>query len=178
MLVGENAMNLIDKFESMPVQDVETFNSIFITTPLLGFGPNETVLIGALTSGNERKILVGDKEIFMDLTQRKSLKLEKRKTFIKPKRNIERCVKSSLELPSIYKILKPAEFMIYSAIKEVGEVDGVEELARRISISNKTILANLPRLIKLGLIKKKYVTIIGKAGSFNKLTIDTTCNLH
>jgi hypothetical protein len=178
MLVGGNIMNLIDKFENMPFQDVGTFNSIFVTTPLMGFDFKEPVLIGALTNGNERKILVGNTEVLIDLTQRKSLKPEKRTTFVKPKGTTERCNKSSLKLPAIYKILKPTEFMIYSAIKEVGEVDGIEELSRRISISNKSIIANLPRLIELGLIKKKYVTVIGKAGSFNKLTIDTTCNLH
>lgn len=171
-------MNLIDKFENMPFQDVGTFNSIFVTTPLLGFEADEPVLIGALTSSNERKILVGNKEVLIDLTQRKALKPEKRVTFVKPKGITERCTKSSLNLPVVYKLLKPTEFMIYSAIKEAGEVDGIEELSRKISISNKTIIANLPRLIELGLIKKKYVTVIGKTGSFNKLTIDTTCNLH
>lgn len=164
-------MNLLDKFENMPFQDVGTFNSIFKSTPILNVDHSTKVEVCEMHKDNTRKLIVGDKVIFMDLTQRKSLKPEKRVTFIKPKGITERCNKSTLKLPEIYKILKPTEFMIYSAIKEVGEVDGIEELSRRISVSNKSIIANLPRLIELGLIKKKYVTVIGKAGSFNKLSI-------
>lgn len=170
-------MNLIEKFEDMPVQDVGTFNSIFTTTPILGFKTDESVIIGELCNANQRKVFVGNEVLTMDLTQKKSIKKEKRVTFVKPKGELERCTKVSAELPKIYKILKPTEFMIYSAIKEVGEVDGIEELARRISVSNKTIISNLPRLIQLGLVKKKYVTVIGKTGSFNKLMVDTSVTL-
>lgn len=167
-------MNLIEQFEDMLVQDVGTFNSIFTTTPILGFDSDIEVRICELCNGNQRKILVGSEVLLMDLTQKKSIKKEKRVTFVKPKGELERCSKVSADIPNIYKVLKPTEFMIYSAIKEVGEVDGIEELARKISVSNKTIISNLPRLIQLGLIKKKYVTVIGKAGSFNKLVVDTS----
>lgn len=167
-------MNLIEKFEDMLAQDVGTFNSIFTTTPILGFNSDVEVRIGELCNGNQRKILVGSEVLLMDLTQKKSVKKEKKITFIKPKGG---CTKVSANISNIYKILKPTEFMIYSAIKEVGEVDGIEELARKISVSNKTIISNLPRLIQLGLVKKKYVTVIGKTGSFNKLIVDTSVTL-
>lgn len=170
-------MNLIEKFENMPVQDVGTFNSIFKTTPIMGYDFKTEVEIFELLPDNRRRVKVGDDTLFIDLTQRKSLREEKKPTFVRPEGRLTKSEKVSREIPRVYKILKPTEFMIYSAIKEVGEVSGIEELSRRISITNKTIIANLPRLIELGLVKKQYVACEGKAGSFNKLTIDTSVNL-
>jgi hypothetical protein len=167
-------MNLIQLFESKPVQDVGTFNSIFKTTPILGFPFDEEVTIRGLVSDNRREIIVGESTLYMDLTQRKSIKAEKKITFVKPKGELQKSIKKTSEIPKLYKILKPVEFLIYSAIKEVGEVDGIEELARNISVTNKTIIANLPRLISLGLVKKQYVACEGRAGSFNKLTVDAS----
>lgn len=170
-------MNLVEKFENMPVQDVGTFNSIFKTTPIIGREFSTEVSIHELTPDNRRRVKVGNEIIFIDLTQRKSIKEEKRVTFVRPKGVLSKSEKISRELPTVYKILKPTEFMIYSAIKEAGEISGIEELSRKISITNKTIIANLPRLIQLRLVKKQYVACEGKAGSFNKLTIDTSVNL-
>jgi hypothetical protein len=170
-------MNLIEKFENMPVQDVGTFNSIFKTTPIMGYDFSTEVQIYELKADNKRRIQVGNEVVFIDLTQRKSIKEEKRVTFVRPRGKLNKSKKISRELPKVYKILKPTEFMIYSAIKEVGEVSGIEELSRKISITNKTIIANLPRLIQLGLVKKQYVSCEGETGSFNKLTVDTSVNL-
>jgi predicted DNA-binding transcriptional regulator len=158
----------------MPVQDVGTLNSIFKTTPILGFPFSQEVVVRGLVSDGRRELVVGTSIIYMDLTQKKSIKEEKRVTFVKPKGELQKAVKNISELPKLYKILKPVEFMIYSAIKEVGQVDGIEELARNISVTNKTIIANLPRLVSLGLVKKQYVACEGKAGSFNKLTVDAS----
>jgi predicted transcriptional regulator len=168
MLVGGNIMNLIDKFESMPFQNVSTFNSIFKTTPILNVDDNLNVEVCELSNDNSRKIIVGDKIIFMDLTQRKNMDFEKKKV-IKKKTDFKKINKVIKELPKLYKTLKPTEFIIYSAIKELSEIHGVEELSRQLSVSSKTILANLPRLIELNLVKKEYVTC--KNGSFNKLSI-------
>lgn len=169
-------MNLIEKFDNMLVQDVGTFNSIFKTTPILGYDSNLEVEILGLGKDGQRKIRVGDVEFYMDLTQRKSIKPEKKRvTFVRPRGVLDRAEKTKASLPKVYKMLRPAEFIIYSAIKELGEVDGIEELSRHISVSNKTIIANLPRLIQLGLVKKKYVAC--DSGAFNKLTVDTSVNL-
>lgn len=164
-------MNLIKIFEDMPVQNVKSFNQVFKTTPIVGFDSDEDVRVGEMTTGNERRIYVGDSVMSMDLTQKKSIRVKK-KVVEKPIKKLEMVEKTSRDLPSIYKILKPTEFMIYLAIKEVGQVDGIEELSRKISISNKTILSNLKRLTDLGLVMSKRVT--GKEGSFNKLTVDTS----
>lgn len=164
-------MNLIKIFEEMPFQNVKSFNQVFKTTPIVGFDSDEDVRIGEMTIGNERRVYVGDSVLSMDLTQKKSIRVKK-KVVEKPVKKLEMVEKTSREIPSVYKILKPTEFMIYSAIKEVGQVDGIQELSRKISISNKTILANLKRLTDLGLVTSKRVT--GKEGSFNKLTVDTS----
>lgn len=161
----------------MPVQDVGTFNSIFRTTPIMRYAFNTEVEIFELMPDNRRRIKVGNDTLFIDLTQRKIIIEEKKPTFVRPEGKLTKSEKISREIPKLYKILKPTEFMIYSAIREVGEVSGIEELSRKISITNKTIMANLPRLIELGLVKKQYVACEGKAGNFNKLTVDTSVNL-
>jgi predicted transcriptional regulator len=161
-------MNLLDKFENMPFQDVGTFNSIFKTTPILNVDYSTRIEICEMHKDNTRKIIVGDEIIFMDLTQRNNMDFEKKKA-VKKQSNFKKITKVIKELPTLYRTLKPTEFIIYSAIKELGEVHGIEELSRQISISNKTILINLPRLIELNLVKKEYVTC--ENGSFNKLSI-------
>lgn len=161
-------MNLIEKFENMPFQDVGTFNSIFKNSPILGFDFSAEVEIGGLANDNQRKIKVGETTIFLDLTQ-KSQKEVKRAE--KKERKLER-VTSNMEvkLPVIYSALTPTEFMTYLAIKELGEVDGVYAISRTLPMSTKTIYNCLPKLIKLGLIRKKKVSNGEK--SFTRL-IDT-----
>jgi DNA-binding MarR family transcriptional regulator len=164
-------MNLIEKFENMPFQDVETFNRIFKTTPILNKDKDLDVRICELTPSNMRRLVVGEETMFLDLTQKKNTDFQKKKKVVNKKSNLKKVLKVSKKLPDIYKILRPTEFMIYSAIKEAGEIHGVEELSRQIFVSNKSILANIPRLIELKLIKKEYVACDNKAGSFNKLSI-------
>lgn len=167
-------MNLISKFENMPEQTVKTFNKLFKSTPIVGFNSNDEVRIGEVSTGNERKVYIGESVLSIDLTQNKKVKSNK-KIVKKSTKKLEKMVKKDLNLPSIYKILTPTEFMVYSAIREAGEVDGIEELSEQLSIINKTIYTNLKRLTALGLVKSRMVA--DNSGRFNKLTIDTSVKL-
>jgi predicted DNA-binding transcriptional regulator len=171
-------VNLIEKFENSLDQTVKTFNSIFTKTPIMGYDLTEEVVICELNKDNKRKVLVGNDVLFLDLTQKEIYIMQEKKAIVKKSsKKLNKSTKLSRNLPSIYRILKPTEFLIYSAIKEVGEVDGVEELSRQIGISNKSIIANLHRLVSLGLIKKEYVACSGVSGSFNKLSLNLDANL-
>ena len=169
-------MNLIEVFEKKPFQDVGTFNAVFKTTPLLGFSSELEVEIKDLVNGR-RRLLVGEQEVFLDLTQTKLsrafaeketmpvLKEAKKKLFVK---------KQGIQLPEILRKLSPSEFMIYHALKEMGEVNGILELSRNISLTSKSIYNNLPRLVKLGLVKTSNVN--SDKGNFLKISVDTTSN--
>ena len=148
-------MNLIEKFENMPFQDVGTFNSIFKNSPILGYPFDQEVEIGSLTTDNQRKIKIGETTLFLDLTQKSQKEVRR---IEKKSKKLEK-VTSNLEvkLPVIYSALTPAEFMTYLAIKELGEVDGIYALSRTLPMSTKTIYNCLPKLIKLGLVSKKKV---------------------
>lgn len=162
-------MNLIEKFENMPFQDVGTFNSIFTDSPILGFPMDTSVEIKELVAGT-RRVLVGEETLFLDLLQKvKRVPVKKEK--VEKVVVYEKVSKKQLSLSDIYKRLKPTEFMIFSAIKEVGEVHGVEEFARNLPLSNKTIANSLKRLVELRLVKTEYVTC--ESGSFTKIIIDT-----
>lgn len=160
-------MNLIEKFENMPFQDVGTFNSIFKGSPLLGYESTESVEIGNLCNEDKRRVKVGEVIILMSLSQKTIRTVPKREEI----NRLKKSKKVQSTIPEIYRILTPTQFMIYSAIKEAGEFSGVEELAKSISITSKTIFSNLPKLLELGLIKKQIVSGENIAGSFNKLTI-------
>lgn len=164
-------MSLIEKFENMPFQDVGTFNSIFTGSPILGFPFDTPVEIKELAAGT-RRVIVGTETLYLELLQKtkkvsevKSSKVEEKSKFIKVN-------KKSLNLSRVYRMLKPTEFMIYSAIKDAQEVHGIEEFSRHVGLSNKTISNNLKRLVELKLIKAEYV--VCENGSFTKLTIDNT----
>lgn len=148
-------MNLIEKFENMPFQDVGTFNSIFKNSPILGFDFSTEVEIGSLTTDNQRRVKVGDTTIFLDLTQKSQKEVKRAEKKERKLEKVQANVKT--KLPVIYSALTPTEFMTYLAIKELGEVDGVYALSRTLPISTKTIYNCLPKLIKLGLISKKKV---------------------
>ena len=121
------------------------------------------------TKGKERQIKVGYEFIYMDLTKKKSTIMEKEKKREKPKNVRPRHDKMAITLPEIYRILSPVEFVIYSAIKEVKEVGGVEELSRHLGISNKTILLRLKKLVDLNLVKREFVSC--GSGSYLKITL-------
>ena len=162
-------MNLIEKFENMPFQDVGTFNSIFTETPIMGVPSNTSVEIKEIVVG-KRRVIVGDSTLHLDLSQKfKSIPVKKEK--IQKVVLYEKIQKKQLTISKIYRMLTPTEFMIYSVMKEVNEVHGVEEFSRNIPLSNKTIANSLKRLIELKLIKKEYVTC--ESGSFTRITIDT-----
>ena len=165
-------MNLIEKFENMPVQDVGTFNSIFTATPIMGFSFETKVQIKDLVAGR-RRIVVGDQELFIELSQKTRKVPEQKKKSVTKKTGTQykKVNKKELSLSPIYKMLKPTEFMIYSAIKQVTEIHGFEEFSRQIGLSNKTVAANIKRLVELKLVKCEYVVSVD--GSFNKITIDT-----
>jgi predicted transcriptional regulator len=149
-------MNLIEKFENMPFQDVGTFNSIFKNSPIIGFPFNLEVEIGNMTTDNQRRVKVGETVIFLDLTQKSQVEVRK---VSKKQSKLEKVAVSKLKaLPAIYSMLTPTEFMTYLAIKELKEVNSITALARIIPMTTKTISACLVRLSTLGLIQKKKVS--------------------
>ncbi len=149
-------MNLIEKFENMPFQDVGTFNSIFKNSPILGFDFSTEVEIGNLTPDNQRRVKVGEDVLFLDLTQKSQV--EVRKVSKKQSKLEKVAVSKPKTLPAIYSMLTPTEFMVYLAIKELGEIDGVTSLSSMISITTKTISNCLIKLSTLGLVDKKRVS--------------------
>lgn len=142
-------MNLIELFENKPFQNVGTFNSIFPASPILGVSSELEVEIKEQTPMG-RKILVGEETIFIDLQVYKQRKLRVRTPYIK-----KTVTTKKKTLPSIYLELTPTEFMIYSALKELGSVSSQGELSRLINVTRRSIGGNLERLIKLGLVEKK-----------------------
>lgn len=158
-------MNLIDKFENMPVQDVGTFNSIFKHNPIMGFPFDAEVEICGIGKENTRVLKVNGEFIQKDLTY----KMPTRKIIKETKtNNLEKVEFGTKKLPEIYSKLKPTEFMIYSAVRELGFVVGIIELSKQLNINNKTVLTNLPKLIKLGLVRKERVAT--NSGSYFKIT--------
>lgn len=166
-------MNPIEFFESLDQQNVKSFNSVF-ANKLIGYDENTCVEIGNYFQG-KRSIKIGDETIFLDLQIKNKWeenKAQNTKKFLKLKKS----KKVELNLSDLFKKLTPMEFFIYHAIKEAGKVSGVEELSKEIRVSTKTIFKTLPRLVKLGLIKKRLVSC--KRGYFNELTVDTETKLH
>ena len=156
----------------MPFQDVGTFNSIFKKTPLLGFNSSDEVEIGGIGSNNQRIIKVSGKLIHLDLSQ----KIDERAPRVKVQKvkKLSQVERTNKRIPELYRLLKPTEFMIYSAIKEVEFIDGIESLSKEISINSKTIAINLKKLVKLGLVKKTLLS--SSSGIFYRLSVDTISN--
>ena len=149
-------MNLIEKFENMPFQDVKTFNSIFKNSPITDFPFDLEVEIGHLTTDNQRKVKVGETIIFLNLTQKILAGVRK---VNKNNKKLEKVNLTTLKtLPAIYSKLTPTEFMTYLAIKELKEVDSITALSRVIPMTTKTISTCLIKLSNLGLIQKKKVS--------------------
>ena len=88
-------MTLIELFESKPVQDVSTFNSIFKTTPILGY--NEKLLVEILEPAYEdsRFIQVGEERIVHSILQKKSL--VKKRTYAASTNGRKSCTKCTTE---------------------------------------------------------------------------------
>lgn len=149
-------MNLIEKFENMPFQDVGTFNSIFKNSPITDFPFDLEVEIGHLTTDNQRKVKVGETILFLNLTQKILAGVRK---VNKNNKKLEKVNLTTLKtLPAIYSKLTPTEFMTYLAIKELKEVDSITALSRVIPMTTKTISTCLIKLSNLGLIQKKKVS--------------------
>ena len=142
-------MNLIDIFESKPFQDVGTFNSVFKTTPILGFALDLEVVIGSMTPTG-RRLSVGGKDITLSLAVNKKeqqlrARVTRKSAFNKPKQ--------TETLSSLYKELSPSEFMLYSAIKELGTVYGISQVSRLINLTSKTCAKTLKTLQEKNLVK-------------------------
>lgn len=156
-------MTLINEFENQQMQNVEAFNRIFKKTPLLGFNSDEPVEILEITKDSKRKIRVGTELLFIDLypNQRKKI-MRKRKAekIIVKKEKIP-------DLPDIYKMLSPIQFMVFHAIKEVKQVDGIEGLSTKINLNRKTIASGITKLVELNLVKKEYLN------GFFRMSINT-----
>ena len=159
-------MNLLDKFENMPVQDVGTFNSIFKHNPIMGFPFDAEVEICGIGKEDTRIIKVNGEILHKDLTYKEPVSRSKAR--IKRLSRLKKVSLQETKLPEVYGLLKPAEFMIYSAVKELGSVVGATELAKQLNLSQKTILTNLPKLIKLGLVETEKVATV--SGSSFKIT--------
>ena len=77
----------------------------------------------------------------------------------KAERKLEKVTLSAPKtLPVIYSTLKPTEFMVYLAVKELEEVSGLSALAKILPMTTKTISNCLVKLSKLGLVQKKKVS--------------------
>lgn len=169
-------MNLIELFESKPFQDVGTFNAIFKTTPILDFPATAEVEIKGLVNGGLRKLIVNNTEVIMDLTQSKQVQEFSKEVKPLPAKETKKLFKKQkVLLPALYRRLSSSEFMIYHAVKELGEVYGITELSKHIALTRKTISQGLPRLKELGLIKTE-LTGVDTGGAFLKITIDTANN--
>jgi hypothetical protein len=160
--------NLINIFEAQQTQDVKTFNTIFTETPIEGYPANTSVEIKGIYSQG-RLIIVGQDAIYMPI-QQYATKQPKKQAKQQYTPVLPKAEKNNKKLPGIYGILKPSQFMIYSAIKELGSVGGIEELSEQLSIDRKTISKNLKELSKLKLIRTEKVSIEGK--SVLKLSVD------
>lgn len=155
-------MNLIELFESKPFQDVGTFNSVFKTTPILGFDSSLEVEIGNMTPMG-RRLLVGGRELILSLEVNKKEQVirQKRKrvsTFSKPNK--------PGTLSRFYKELSPSEFMLYSAIKELEVVFGVSQLSRLVNLTTKTCGKTLKSLQE-----KKLVQVSGDYCGISKIVL-------
>jgi DNA-binding MarR family transcriptional regulator len=154
-------VSLIEIFENHSIQNVDTFNSIFKKTPIVGFDPNTEVEIKDLHKGDERKIRVGDQVIFLKIIQLKRKPRTRKKTtdlgILKKVSAIEK-----KQLPDIFLKLSPSEFMVHQAIALLGCIDGIEELSKQISLTGKTISPIIKKLTEMGLVHTERVSADGK----------------
>jgi hypothetical protein len=165
-------MTLIELFESKPAQDVGTFNSIFKTCPIIGHDFSSEVEILNMTN-NGRRIKVGNEELFMNLPN--SLTELKKVPVVVRTRMPRVSYVDNITLPKLYKELKPSQFMVYSALKELGEVHNVTKLSDMLNMNYKTLQDSLKELYRKGLISSERV--ISNKGSSIKISIDAAKKL-
>lgn len=155
-------MELITKFENMPFQDVGTFNSIFKTTPLLGFKSDMAVKIKNIVPGKGRLILIGDVEVFLDLSNgEKTPPVDKPRIskiqYIKRKnrRYYEKKMGIDGKLPLMFKELTPFEFFALHCVKKMKETT-VSEICKELRITNQRTMNNcLKSLADKGYVKSR-----------------------
>lgn len=159
-------MTLIDKFEAMPFQDVGTFNSIFKTTPIIGFCFSTQVEIKGPVIGG-RKILVGDSELVLNIPNHEK-EIKSRTRRVSKKKRVLRTEKPVVKtLPSVFKELTPSQFMLYSALKLVGNTSNISALAAMMSLTRRTIAPSLKVLEAKGLVKTECIN-----GGVKKISVD------
>jgi hypothetical protein len=150
-------MTLIEQFENKPVQDVGTFNSIFKTTPLIGFKSNLPVYIGRMTPMG-RELRIGEETLVLELPA--SIKLvprkEKRVSEIarvsrKNRRRYEQKNNFDGKLPRVMKELTFAEYFAYRCLKHMKTATAAE-ICREVSITEnyRTMLNHLNALVEKG----------------------------
>jgi DNA-binding transcriptional ArsR family regulator len=155
-------MNLIDLFESKPVQDVGTFNSIFKGSPILGHDYSKPVAIKELIPGVGRKLQVGDLELFVELKtsvptvpkktkgagqvrriQRKNKNYYEKKT---TGENVKTIARALLELT-------PWEYYTLACLRCLEQAT-VPEIAKKLKVTNyRTIQNHMHSLLEKGYVK-------------------------
>jgi DNA-binding MarR family transcriptional regulator len=149
-------MNLIQQFESKAFQDVGTFNSIFKATPILGFPASAEVEIGGITAKG-RRILVGEVELFLNLTANerveKIAKVKRLTQRVKAAKRIREVPKKLGVLPELFHKLSPGEFMVFAALKELGEVRSAVHFATILPMDRRTIHNMATALEVKGMVK-------------------------
>lgn len=157
-------MNLIDKFENAPFQDVGTFNAIFPWTPLVGFNTAAEVKIGKIVTESERIVFVNEVELRLSLIEPKNKSLRKHVPLspIKAKQKREKAkarIKRILPIKfsSPFRELTFGEFFVYKAIMEIKEVKTLEVFSHSLGIDTKTMSLHMKNLIKKRYVEKTTV---------------------
>lgn len=163
-------MNLIEKFENKPFQDVGTFNAIFAKTPILGEDARSEVRIGRLINGDLREVFVNDKKLFLNLNQKIKKVIKKRIQKKASKLRREEVLEEGNQLSSIFKKLSAYDFFVFSAIKEVRVFYGVGDLAQELKLCRRTAQSIIKKLERLNLVNSEKIVHNGVV--LNKLTID------
>ena len=150
-------MTLIEQFENKPVQDVGTFNSIFKTTPLIGFKSNLPVSIGRMTPMG-RELKIGEETLVLELpasikqAPRKDKKLsEVSRVSRKNRRYYTRKNDFDGKLPRIMKELTYAEYFTYRCLKHMKSATATD-ICRELNSHEdyRTILNYLNALVEKG----------------------------
>jgi hypothetical protein len=149
-------MNLIEKFENAPFQDVGTFNAIFPWTPILGFDASTEVKIGKIVTDSERLVFANEVELRMDLIAPKKAAIKKIKPEVR-KKTIKPTKGQPLELSAPFKELSFGEFFTYKALMEIGQITTLEAFSSIVGVDRKSMTSYMRNLIKKGYVEKTTV---------------------
>lgn len=149
-------MNLIDKFENAPFQDVGTFNAIFPWTPILGFESSAEVKIGKIVQDSERLVFANDVEFRLNLIAPKNAAVKKNKPEVRKKEGKSR-KGESVTLSAPFKELSFGEFFTYKALMEIGQIATLETFSSIVGVDRKSMTSYMRNLIKKGYVEKTAV---------------------